>query len=912
MDHRARWNRGISRWSSAGIAAAVLLGIASGAAAQTGSISGRIVDSQRNPIPYVSVLVRGTQLGGRANVDGSYTIARVPVGTYTLTTRMVGYASGERADVSVDAGHTTVVDFQLEEKPVTMRTTVIKADLKRLITTTSEARHIETVETLHSLPIQELKDAIALKAGVISQGGQLHFRGGRGDEVLTIVDGIASRNPLEAQGVDLGLLAVSESEQVLGGLEAQYGNALSGIIRYTTREGGDKLEGEARYFTDRYGEADKSFDNYERLSVGMGGPFALSRTHYFVSFEGTYSDNYLRSVASHREHRFLDFIRLGNRQSNSAKLSSKLTFTPTPNSKLNFELLRNRSTISDFHNRWNRNGYVQVFQDSTPPSDGTVTQRYGTWAWYPVDSTYVPMNTANHLPVTDQDYTQTAVTWRQTFGSGKTPAVYNIRLSRQQWKSTTDVLDREPWEYQQQPNNYYDPLNRVEGPYYATNGDYPFFERKNTTTYTLNADYARTIGRPKEEKGHPHNLMMGGDINYNDLGFLRTDFPNVITSEGLYGSDRDEFRYFNPEGSFFVQDRWEYEGMVLNAGVRYDNFSVGNQISSADVIDRVKTQVSPRIGIAYPISDRDVMSFNYGRLFQIPDRQHIYQGRLFSAIVRGNPNLEPQTTIAYQLGVQHLFSDRIYGQFGVYFKDIYGWLTTVDQTIPGFAIAVPTYVNADYASSRGIEVTFIKRMSHGFSGEVNYTYSNTTGTASDPNRALPNAGNLRDQFKPTSEQPLDWDQRHSLSATLGIGDQRSWRASFVYQFGSGFPFTPHAREERRQNPELTNSRRLPSVQTLSMQGEILFRAWGQNMTLYTQGTNLLDADNIVVLQPDILPAGAVNAGAYNIYYTETGRAGGAFLVPDRDGDGREDWYPVHDPRVFQEGRTIKVGLGIQF
>ena len=66
------------------------------------------------------------------------------------------------------------------------------------------------------------------------------------------------------------------------------------------------------------------------------------------------------------------------------------------------------------------------------------------------------------------------------------------------------------------------------------------------------------------------------------------------------------------------------------------------------------------------------------------------------------------------------------------------------------------------------------------------------------------------------------------------------------------------------------------------------------------------------LEPSLWPEGAINARSYDIYYTETGRAGGAFLTQDQDGDGKEDWYPVHDPRVFAQGRTIRVGLGVQF
>jgi len=882
--------------------ALVLVALAVPAFADTGTIVVKVLDQGGAPQPYANVIILGAQTGGQTNAQGIATIIKVPVGTYTVRCRLVGAAQQERMGVKVDANRTTNLEFKMAEEAVKIKQVEVVGDQKIAIRKRdSSTKQVVTSEDLHSLPVDSYKDAIGLKAGVISQNGELHFRGGRGDEVLTVVNGIASRNPLRAEGVDLGLLAVSSSEQVLGGLDAQYGNALSGVISLTTREGGDKFTGEARYFTDRYGEHDKEFNNFERISVGFGGPFLFNKTNYYISYEGTWTDTYLANTSEHNEHRFLDFIRTGLRQANASNLSSKLTYKVTPNAKLNFEFIDNHTLDGRYHNRWNREGFVQVIEDSTAPTDGTITRRYGTWSYYPVDSSYIPMNTADHLPVTDATYQQVALTWKHTLGIGQ---IYNLRASRQQWKSTEDVLDHQLWEYQQRPNQYYDPLNRLDGQYYVTNGDYPFYERRNTVTYTLNGDYSKKV--------KAHNFMVGGDINYNDLSFLLTQFPNVLDASGDYGATRDEFQNYNPEGSFFVQDRWEYEGMVLNAGVRYDSFSVGNQISSAEVADKVKTQWSPRVGIAYPISDRDVMSFHYGRLFQVPDRLYLYQGRNISAEARGNPNLEPQTTISYQLGVQHLFSKEIYGQFGVYFKDIFGLLTTVDQEVPGFAITVPTRVNGDYASSRGIEMTLIKRHSHGFSGELNYTYGNATGTASDPNRALASSGNLSDQFKPTSEQPLEWDQRHSLSATLRLGNEKDWAASFVYQFGTGFPYTPEQREQRRQDPALVNSERLPSTSTLSVQAERFFRVWGQSVTLYLQGTNLLDAENITELQPSLWPNNGVNSNSYTVYYTETGRAGGAFLTQDLDGDGREDWFPVSDPRVFQQGRVIRLGLGVQF
>ena len=117
---------------------------------------------------------------------------------------------------------------------------------------------------------------------------------------------------------------------------------------------------------------------------------------------------------------------------------------------------------------------------------------------------------------------------------------------------------------------------------------------------------------------------------------------------------------------------------------------------------------------------------------------------------------------------------------------------------------------------------------------------------------------------------------------------------------------------RRTDPTTVNSERLPSTSTLSVQAERFFKVWGQNVTFYVQGSNLLDANNINDLTPRLWPDNQLSPSSYRVYYTETGRAGGAFLTLDQNGDGIEDWYAVNDPRVFEQGRVIRVGLGVQF
>ena len=70
---------------------------------------------------------------------------------------------------------------------------------------------------------------------------------------------------------------------VTGGLDAKYGNALSGVVNITTKEGGEKFGGGVRFLTDDFGRQDKTFTNYDRFEYGFGGPTPLKGlTYYFA------------------------------------------------------------------------------------------------------------------------------------------------------------------------------------------------------------------------------------------------------------------------------------------------------------------------------------------------------------------------------------------------------------------------------------------------------------------------------------------------------------------------------------------------------------------------------------------------------------------------------------------------------
>ncbi|MDI6809026.1 MAG: TonB-dependent receptor [Candidatus Eisenbacteria bacterium] len=863
-----------------------------------GRIAGKVIDAKTGaPLAFGRVQVAGTTLGAFSDEDGNFAIQFVPVGVYNVQASMIGYTSSTKTAVAVDANKTAVVNFQLGETITITTEEIVVEGVRPLIQKeSSSTRHAVSSEDIKNLPVESYQEALRLKAGVVATAGELHFRGGRGGEVLYTVDGIPVRDPLVGGGVSLSNLALSNAEVLSGGLDAQYGNALSGVVNLVTKEGGDKFTGEVRFLTDDYGARDKTYDNYDKISIGVGGPTFVPKLTYFVSAEGNFQDTYLKTAERRPTSTILDFIKIGQRQSNELLLQGKLSYKMGANYKLSAEFIRNDTGYDSYRHRWNRDGWVQTRWDTT--SRGEIVERFGEWSWYKKDSSYVYYNPAEHTPNVKDLFNQMKLVWNHTISKD---TYYSVRVSRHTYDYIQSVQGKAPWQYQvQYPQYWWDSINFTTSRYYVTHGDYPRYYTRNTKVWTVKSDVST--------KFRGHIISSGAEGTYNDMRLLGIDYPVQINAQGLNGGYRSDYHYFNPEGSAYIQDRWEHEGMVLNSGLRYDVFDVGNQIESIYVTNRAKTQLSPRLGIAYPISDRDVMSFHYGRYYQIPDRRYVFEDRANYARVLGNPNLEPETTISYQAAVQHLFTSVLALQLAVYYKDIFGLISTQEVNVEGSPAPVPMYVNKDYGSARGVEVSLVKRFSHNFQGEISYTYGIATGINSDPEQER----QTNYLYLPTGEQPLDWDQRHTLSSSVYISEPNKWGVSFVWQYNSGLPFTPRYVGQREIPPSTTNSLRRPSTTSLDMQGERYYKLWGQNLTVFAQGLNLLDAKNIVSLSPDNWPPGYMDTADYLIYYTMTRRAGGAYNSGDNDGDGIDEFVPVNDPRVFSEGRFLRIGIGLSF
>lgn len=875
----------------------------------TGRIAGKVTEKGRDPLLNANVVVLGSKLGAATDESGSFLIVGVPVGTHQIQAQFIGYEKLVQT-IQVNAGQTATVNFNFAESKVVKELEAIEVrGEKRIDLKSSSSKQTISAEKLKELPVDNLREAVGVKAGVVAQGGELHFRGGRGGEVKFQFDGVEVSDPLLGRGANIANLAVAGTEILSGGFDAEHGNALSGVVIVSTKEGTERFGGEVRWDTDRYGDATKTFDNYDRFTFGFGGPTPIKNLTYFATYEGTFQDTYLNSSLTRPTRTLLDFITLGNRQNNQVNSNFKLAYRASSKNKFTFETINNRSIFTPYSHMWSRQGFVKVTYDtvSTPGQPDRYTPRYGTWSGTRQDSTFQPVNMPDHVPTTDDRFQQFTSVWTNQVSD---KSVWTTRLSSVNFNTLTSVGQKQPWEYEIEAPFYWSGNTEIgseNNPYFATHGDFPAYSKRNTSTYTVKSDFST-------RKWKQHTVKTGMEVKYNRVQNLSLTLPSTETN-GLPGGSRSDFVNYNPEGAAYMQDRWEFEGLVLNAGLRYDTFTPGDQVAEEDLPSgqRYKQQFSPRLGIAYPISDKDVLSFHYGWTFQTPSRNFIFENRGInsSVAIRGNPDLEPETNIAYQAGVQHLFSRDVSGQFSVFFKDIYG-LITVRQDRDEFGNLINVYFNGDYASARGFEASIIKSFSHKFSAEANYTYSLATGVASDPNSALQffNGGRL---YLPISEQPLDWDQRHTFSLQGVVRDPGKWGFRVLWVYGSGFPFTPTFRNDRTPDPVLENSRRQPSNSVLTIDGDKYYRIWGQNVTLFFDARNVLDAKNLNAISFPSFPNPFLNLSGdeYLIYYTETGRAGGAY-PQDINGDDVLDWVPLNDPRVFQEGRNVRMGVSVTF
>jgi outer membrane receptor protein involved in Fe transport len=237
-------------------------------AGTTGKIVGTVTDKNSGePLIGVNVIVEGTTLGATTDIDGTYLILNIPPGTYELVFQYLGYREHRISGVNVSVDLTTKVNVQLEEATIDLGEAVeVVADREVIRRDLTSSQAEVGAKEIANIPVEEFEDVLQLQAGVTrnDQGG-FHIRGGRASEVAYWVDGISVTDAFDgSNAVEIENNAIQSLQVISGTFNAEYGQAMSGIINIVTKEGGNQLSGSFSAYVGDY---------YSNDSYGKDEPF---------------------------------------------------------------------------------------------------------------------------------------------------------------------------------------------------------------------------------------------------------------------------------------------------------------------------------------------------------------------------------------------------------------------------------------------------------------------------------------------------------------------------------------------------------------------------------------------------------------------------------------------------------------
>ncbi len=273
------------------------------------TIKGTVRDKESGDLlDYANVLLAGTTRGTMSLGGGVFYFNGMAPGTYTIKVLYLGYAPVEQS-VTVGAGDTKNLVFDLETVIVeTLQAFDVEGAEYMVEVKSAVNEHTVGSETFEKYAIDSVEDALSKQAGVVMRAGEIFVRGGRSGEVAMQIDGVDVGNPLGTGSLEVSSLAVDQMSMVTGGLDAKYGNALSGVVNITTKEGGEKFGGGMRFLTDDFGRQDKTYTNYDRFEYGLGGPSPIKGLTYYVAGDLTFTDTENTSVAHRPEYK----VNIGN------------------------------------------------------------------------------------------------------------------------------------------------------------------------------------------------------------------------------------------------------------------------------------------------------------------------------------------------------------------------------------------------------------------------------------------------------------------------------------------------------------------------------------------------------------------------------------------------------------------------
>jgi len=828
-------------------------------AGTTGKIAGKIFDkSTGEALIGANILIVGTSIGASSDLDGNYFILNIPPGEYQIKASVIGYSSFTIQKVRVSIDQTTKIDFELNPESIELGEVLVTAEksiVRKDLTSTEETI---SGNNISMLPLEDVSAVVNLQAGVVDG----HFRGGRGNEVKYLIDGVPVNDVYSGQSsLSAEVNSIEEIQVLTGTFNAEYGEALSGVVNQVTKIAGDKLDGNISFYSGDYVSSHKDiFTN-----IGHISPTNVYNIQGNISGPVPGLEN------------FVKFFLSGRYNYDEGSIYGQRIFNPSDSS--NFSA---NNSADWYVGATGDKAYIPMNFSKRLSLQGKLAFNVGGGKGIVLSGLYQDNKYRDY----DHSYRLNPDGDYKKFQKSFLGIVsYTLLLDNSAFIDFSFSGLRSEFKQYVYENpldsRYVDPNRKkdVSGNAFPTGGTENWHFNHTTTSYTGKSDFTWQIDNINQ-------IKTGLDFTYHDLKYK--DFQIVIDATSNFKPMIPELGAFNYntyqanpyQFAYYIQDKVEIDYLIVNVGLRFDYFEPDgkylkdpNKINLLDELQppfpdsllisaKSKSQISPRIGLSYPISDKGAIHISYGHFFQIPPFENLYRNPNFRIPLTGdfpenigntigNADLEPQQTIMYEIGLQQAFTDELGITITGYYKDIRNLLAS-EIYIKNEFRKFSRLINKDYGSVKGITLSFEKRFNNGIGASLDYTFQIAKGSASDPNAAFNNA-----QSNPPIESnkqlvPLDWDRTHSLNFTLTLGAPGNYIASFIGRLGSGLPYTPSLQNQRTG---LENSDNRPAFYDVDFYVTKFFELVGHQFSIFLKIFNLFDTLNEVNVFGDTGRAG---------------------------------------------------------
>ena len=866
----------------------------------SGKISGKITDSSNTPMIGVNVLVKELGIGTVSDASGDYVISNVPAGRYTVEVTYIGYSKVILENILINQDRTSYQNIQLKEEALKGEEIIVKATRPMVHKDLTASQKITTAREIADLPVESFVGVLVNQAGVNQgAGGEIHIRGGRYNEVGYYIDGVSVSNPFftNSLAVNISNKSLQEMRVVSGAFNAEYGNAMSGIVNIELKEGdAKKTNGSLSFYSGDYlTDNDKIFLNIENfktfsnvvVDAGINGPVKIiknGKLTYNISLRYSDQGGHLYGLREHvpddiADFRFSDnwYIEMGGdssyvsmNPSTRINMLTKLTYKFSPKFKISFQDIINDSKWKNYvhtykfnpdgtynYNSKNRNTSIKI---NRAFNNGFLTlnifhnsTNYRNFVYEdPYDPRYVSTSLIRGTPPSP------------SFSFGGTQMGHNKRIS-------------------------------------FSNGGKLDVSFLNLKRHDIKIGLSARLDNLEED----NFTILYDEFNY--------PAPTVLPA-----NESPSHNYYNKKAIFlssYLQDKIEYENMVINIGLRFDQFNpdddyVSNLVNPEGEKSKakIKKMYSPRFGISFPITEKGIVHFSYGHFYQMPTLRNLYKQSIFGANQSptiGYANLNPEKTIQYEFGVQQQLLQFVAIDMSIYYKDVRDLLAlqSISYDSPNYGpSSYNIYLNKDYATIKGLTFSLTKRYDPitRISAFFDYGYQISEGNSITSGSFYFNT--LTGEQEEKKVVPLSWDQKHIFNATVTYNHFNKWGISFIGKLSSGWPYTPNI-PFANYVPE-PNSDRKPWQKNVNAR---LFKSipFGKHsLVFFTKIYNLFDFLN------------------EKYVYNDTGRSGYTFinrssqetqtLTKHYGENGVHTWEEYHiRPDYYSSPREIQFGFSIE-